>query len=345
MTVLELTKLERVFGERMEEAKYLVSKTNKSSILIIQQFPTDLDKVTLYPRVRESISNILAFVELGDIEVLKYVVEKSDGFFDYIVMDSDLKCSFSEPLISYAKRNVKKSKYFSYSDNSTWADSAVEFIQNIEGDISGKNVLVAGEGLLTNKLLLRLYERDSNINWLANHTQKNFPQFLKSFFHDKVSGALNIVLEDSDLSDINFVIGSSVKKESISSVAASKLNKSIRLYDIGIGNFSSSVIKIVEKKNCRVFRLDNRAGISSMVVGLLETDYLVNKMMGKVVLKDIELVSGGIMGHSGAIIVDNVNSPSYIIGIADGEGRVKFTPENEKELRDYNRIQKMISKI
>ena len=114
---------------------------------------------------------------------------------------------------------------------------------------------------------------------------------------------------------------------------------------MGIGNFPADFIFAAATKQNKIYRLDNRAGISSMVLSLFETDYLIRKMMGVVNIKDVELVSGGIMGHKGAIIVDNVYQPTHVIGIADGKGRVKFTPETDKERNDYLFVKRLISPV
>jgi hypothetical protein len=66
--------------------------------------------------------------------------------------------------------------------------------------------------------------------------------------------------------------------------------------------------------------------------------------MGKVTIKTTEIVAGGIMGRNGAIIVDNIKDPSYVIGVADGRGRVKYDPETSQENNDYNFVQRLLKK-
>jgi hypothetical protein len=338
---MDFTSLKRKFQDRLDETTFLVSKTNKSSVLIIQQFPRDQDTEILLPRVRESISNIIAFVELGNAETLEYVLESSDGVFDAIAMDADIKCAESASLVSLAKSRVNKSKLFFYSDNATWADSAIHFIQNIEKGLLGKKILIAGQGLLCIKLIQNLRDFDAKIFW---YNQDLHPGEIEPALPVPYRERVQIVNDEIDFSVIDIIVGAAVKEESISPKIIKQCKAEINVFDIGIGNFSVAVIAVLESRKCKIFRLDNRAGISSTMLGLFETDYLINKMMGTVTIKGVELVSGGVMGHKGAVIVDSIKDPSYIVGIADGKGMVNLVPENDAEQYGLDFVQKLITR-
>lgn len=285
-----MSKLKDIFQERIRQTNNLVDRTNKSSVLVIQQFPTEEDQDTLYPNVRESVSNIMAFIELGDVDTLKEVLAASDGVFDAIAMDSDIKCSFSSALVEYASENVKKSKLLWYSDMTTWADAGMNLVTSLENGVYKKNVLLTGEGLLVDKLSRRLTELGATVN--GNE-------------------------------EIDLVIGAAIKKNSLDAANISHVKKGAKVYDIGIGNFSGEDINQFKAKDCTLYRIDIRAGISSVVLGLFETDYLVNKVMGQAKIKGVELVAGGVLGNDGAVIIDDINHPSHIIGVADGKGYIK----------------------
>ena len=338
---MDFTALKRKFQDRLDETSFLVEKTNKSSVLIIQQFPHDKDTEILLPRVRESISNIIAFVELGSAETLEYVLARSDGVFDAIAMDADIKSNTSVSLVSLAKSGIKASKLFFYSDNTTWADSAIQFIQNIEKGLLGKNILIAGAGMLCNKLIQSLCGFDAKIFWYKKmvDAQTSEPESLL-----QCDRAVQILSDELDCSVIDLIIGAAIKEESISPELIQSCRGAINVFDIGIGNLSPEAIAVLENRKCKIFRLDNRAGISSTILGLFETDYLINRMMGMVKIRGVEMVSGGVMGHKGAIIVDSIKDPSYIVGIADGKGRVRLVPQSDAEETALKFVQKLITR-
>ena len=68
-----------------------------------------------------------------------------------------------------------------------------------------------------------------------------------------------------------------------------------------------------------------------MVLRLLETDHLVRHKMGLLEVKGVEIVAGGLLGGPGAIVVDSINNPEYIIGVADGCGNLKAKPTHEDD--------------
>ena len=80
------------------------------------------------------------------------------------------------------------------------------------------------------------------------------------------------------------------------------------------------------------------------MLGLLETEYLIKEMMGSITIKGVELVAAGVMGHRGAIIVDSIRDPSYIVGIANGKGRLNLVPQTPDEENSIRFVEKLIAK-
>lgn len=341
---MDFAAFQSTFLERIEATRFLVEQTNKSSVLVIQQFPTADDTEILLPAVRESISNIIAFVELGDLETLKHVFAHADGNFDAIAMDSDVKHERSHALIDYVKGAVTKAKVFYYSDTNVWAESALTFIQHVEKGVKGKNVLVAGTGILVAKLLNNLSDYGANLFYLPGRIPSQNQQ-LRGASSTGSRKAFQTIDDSCDLSGMDLLIGASIKQVSVDDGVAQRLRRGINIYDMGIGNFSGDFIVGAREREHQVYRLDNRAGISSIVLSLFETDYLITKMMGAVSIKDVELVSGGILGRKGAVIVDNVYKPTHVIGLADGEGRVNFAPTTDKENQDLLFVKRLIAAI
>jgi hypothetical protein len=230
---------------------------------------------------------------------------------------------------------------FFYNDNYVWAESALNYIQVVEHGIVDKNILLCGEGVLFDQLLNRVVAAGGNVFLLDKNQPAQY-----SFPVDASGRAAKVsfIKNDSSLKKINIVIGSSLKKVSLAENLLDQFGCNVDFYDIGIGNFPEKIIELIETKHFRVFRLDNRAGISGLLISLFETNYLISEMMGRVKVKGVEIVAGGIMGKNGSIIVDNIKNPSYIIGIADGRGKVKAKPDNKEELKNIQFVQKLIDK-
>ena len=63
--------------------------------------------------------------------------------------------------------------------------------------------------------------------------------------------------------------------------------------------------------------------------------------MGETTIGDIRLVSGGIIGENGVVVVDNYRNLQQILGVANGEGVFK-TQLDETDQQHINKLQKLL---
>ena len=287
----------RVFGDRLESTAVLAARTNKATVLVVQQFPVAEDHGALFPLVRESIANIMAFVELGAAHDLSWVLDAAGSAFNWVVVDCDHKLPASAEIVAMARSRVPDSQLLFYSDNQVWFDSGLDMVQRLERGLTGKRVVICGSGTLADCFAAVLPRIGAIV-----------------VGPDEVSSVPDVPL---------IVLGLSQKKESVDSSLVERLAARSSIYDIGIGNLSLSTADLGRSRGLAMYRLDNRAGVSSAVVRLLETDYMVGKLMGQLRLKDTDIVAGGLLAPAGAVIVDDIRNPTWIFGIADGKGRFK----------------------
>lgn len=288
---MELLDIKETLDRRIDEISSLVAITNKSSVLVIKQFPHDKDEITLIPPPLESISNVLCFVELGSSKIAEAVINMMDGIVDYIIVDEDLKLVQSQNIIDACVDKTKKSKLFFFSDTEAWINAALTFIQQVCNGIYDKKIAVLGEGILF----------------------QAFSQKLKNM------GSTLVGKNDIDLADL--VVGANIKKQL--ELPIIKLKPGVIFFDLGLGNFSPETINRGIEEGATFYRSDMRAGISSTVLRILETDYLLRNMMGTTKIAGVEVAAGGVIGAEGAIILDDISKPSYLFGVANGDGTFK----------------------
>ena len=92
-----------VFRERLEAVVALATRTNKATVLVVQQFPVAEDAGVLFPHVRESIATIMGFVELGTADDLSWVLDTAHEAFNWIVVDCDQKLPGSAGVVALAR--------------------------------------------------------------------------------------------------------------------------------------------------------------------------------------------------------------------------------------------------
>lgn len=306
-----------VFRERLEAVVALATRTNKATVLVVQQFPVAEDAGVLFPHVRESIATIMGFVELGTADDLSWVLDAAQEAFNWIVVDCDQKLPGSAEVVTMARARVKPEQLLFYSDNQVWFDSGLDIVQRLEGGLTGKTVLLCGAGPLADCFAAAL------------------PRI----------GASIVRSDDlrSTVAPPSLVLGTAQKRESIGEAIVERLPAGSALYDVGLGNLSLAAADLARSRGMRLYRLDNRAGISSAIIRLLETDYMVGKLMGHLRLKDVDIVAGGLLAQTGAVIVDDIHSPSLIFGVADGKGRFKepLEPADEERVNFVRSLMRM----
>ena len=299
---------ESVFRERLDAVADLAGRTNKATVLVVQQFPVADDRGVLFPHVRESIANILSFVELGAAADLSWVLQTALAHdFNWIAVDCDRKLPESTAIVEMARAAVPNQRLLFYSDNQVWFDSGLDIVQRLEGGLSGKRVLVCGSGPL------------------ADCFRESLPRIgviVAAFEEIEAPGGLPSI-----------VIGVAQKRESIDAALIERLPADAAIYDIGLGNLSVTAADRARERRLRLYRLDNRAGISSAIIRLLETDFMVGKLMGHLRLRDVDIVAGGLLAPAGAVIVDDIRNPAVIFGVADGRGRFRDSLDAADEAR------------
>jgi len=110
------------------------------------------------------------------------------------------------------------------------------------------------------------------------------------------------------------------------------------------GKSMSGVVDVADHYGVHVWRLDCGPALVAEAERVLNTyDRFVQAAGEKNVALDVRVVAGGIVGRRGDLVVDHINRPRYILGVADGCGGVLPTgPESSDRVR---LVQKWIESI
>ncbi len=205
--------------DRLDEIAALAARTNKATVLVVQQFPVVEDGGVCFPPVRESIANLLAFVELGTAHDLDAILACAESF-NWIAVDADHKLPESARIVQTAGARVPPGRLLFYSDNQVWFDSALDMVQRIEGGVSGRAVVMCGLGPLADSLALTL------------------PRI----------GAC-VIVPDDETSPLHasIVLGASQKRESIDAALVQRLPANAAVYDVGIGNLTFEAAELARR--------------------------------------------------------------------------------------------------
>jgi hypothetical protein len=94
--------------------------------------------------------------------------------------------------------------------------------------------------------------------------------------------------------------------------------------DVGKGNVEGYAIKRAIEENIDIIRGDITASLYGFISHRQQMLDIIKYKIGRVEIKPgISIVSGGVLGRSGEVVVDNYSSPSIVYGVADGSGNMK----------------------
>lgn len=331
------------YSGMLNKVQTLTKQTNKSSVLIVQQRPNPNDSEYAFPAIRESISNIVGFVGVTDDRFANDIVAMSVGCFDKILIDTDLKRDNSKEIIESIVEASKRNNVdlASYSDIDTWISASINFIFRMESNwLADKKVMLVGRNPLATRMIMELVNRNVKVCLNPNEYggAKSLP--FNNFSTLTFDSDLIVSYDAEDADEFDVLLGCSIGEnyEHLKEIERFTFKS---IYDIGINNFSKDFISKVIESGGRAFRSDDRAGIAGIVLSIMETDYLVNNNMGRKNIGEIHVVSGGVIGQEGDVVVDNVNDPTVVLGIASGKGTFK-SDVSEDDIRKVEKIKSLI---
>lgn len=246
------------------------------------------------------------------------VIQMFDGTAKYIYVDVERKQDID--FVSIGQAHIQTSRLREMKPNDLAMEAADILIYKTIKD-KNANVLIIGTGNIGIKLAIRLTERNYNV-FLHGRNQKKVENFVTMINQMLPKYSKKINVWRNEPIDVLCSMVSAV--EVIDDSYIPSLRQGALAIDGGIGNFSKGFIKNAHLKEINVLRLDVR--ISNDLLNGIDQSYNSNfftDIKGEKDFNGIHIVSGGIIGKEGDVIVDRIHFPKRVIGIANGIGGVK----------------------
>lgn len=332
MLIEDTLSKEQLFLQKNHEKAIMISTTAKHN-----------EGFMLLPRRNIKNMNISGFI-INDSQIAKEVITFFDGKVDYIYIDVERKQHIN--LFNIANNYIRKSKLVTVKPNDMTLESCDLLIRSYFTDnLYNKKVIVIGTGNLSSKIAVRLAERQAEVFIMGRIQEKESDS----------ARALNLFLPKYSTPIQPFQkFSNKYKADLIVSFISGKLENEGRLHPIisensfiidgGINNFSKAFVRNGLSQGVIITRLDTRIALPYQIISQMDyTKNFFKEVFGSKDVHGVEIVSGGVIGNEGAVIVDNIKQPSQIIGIADGSGGVKADGKLSETERDQ--IQKIQSLI
>ncbi len=332
----------------LEEINSIGRLENKPTIFTIANTKKYDNAQMYFPPIRDTIYGVAGNVVVFTVDQAKKVASYVNGKVDYVLVDAEkkiLKSEYGTHDAGNVERTVfeivDKSKVYSFKANDLTVDAIDCFISQFKKPLSiterGKNVAIIGAGNIGSKLALSIVERGVNVKIYRRNIEHS----------KKIADALNIIKTGELLAKVessanaveactncDIVIGATPGTPGINKECVDVMKEGGLIIDVGKGSIEKDAIPYAVSKGITVIRADVRAGFEAALCNIFNTVDLIENIMGSRKIDGITVVSGGIMGEEGDVVVDNYKKPRRVVGIANGHGDIKrkITDEDYKKL-------------
>ena len=223
--------------------------------------------------------------------------------------------------------HIEKSHFQEYKPNDVTVESVWHFLSNKYRTLSGKRVAIIGSGNIGFKLALKLVESGSHVELVRRDLWRG----------TLMADAINIAKHESTIAIAHYnpnplqaslfcdvLIGCTDGTPVITWKMIQSMKPDGIVIDVAKGSvYKDAVQKAVEHK-IPIIRCDITSAIDGLISTIERTQIIMEQEMGRQEIeKGVFIVSGGCMGLSGDIVVDNYRNPIRIIGVANGMGDLK----------------------
>lgn len=313
---------------------------HKTIILTIATTNKKEDEPYLTP-IREFNNFIVAgciLFKLSDLyKITKLIADLPDLIFidneNYLRQsDADLSNIASlnseryETLFNASIKHFPKAKIFEYKPSDLTVNAAWSFITQKLGSVSGRKISIIGAGNIGSKLALKLTESGGVVTINRRNSEKgttiaNGLNNIKSSFCDnpiKYVDDKTLALQEAEI-----VIGASNGIQVIHRQMLKDVSKDCMFLDLGKNNFSTNAIELINQARMQFYRTDVTAALEGMVTEAIHTRKMIDTSIGRKKLSFCTIISGGVFGAVGEVVVDDISDPKIIFGISRGDGTLK----------------------
>jgi hypothetical protein len=280
---------------------------------------------------RECEGMVFGNAEVGSLDAMKACIDALEGRVDYIIYDTALlgKVVHPDTIREWSKR---KSVLLPYSDLGVWIASVRHLILALLPDFLLAKTVIVSQGEKSEPFASRLA---IDLAWFCQDIW---------IFNVDDEPAESRGERDGIFGGADIIIGGSVYQQVITAEDVRRTGKKPIIIDAGIGTITSEAAEYARINDLVMIRIDNRAAMAGTLFSIIQSHDLVSRVMGVATIDGVAVVAGGIVGKPGAVIVDSINSPVQVIGIADGTGKVRYEPLDDSERKNLDLVKNAVER-
>ena len=290
-----------------------------------------------FSSLREAEHYVCGNMMVSGVNDLPQIIEIIDGRIDEILIDVEKKKAACSRMDAIIGRCVKKSKV-SYFRGNLVAACAFEqiflaYCAHKGIDFADRRACVVGAGHLGAKIAQILLEYGMQVDLYDRNQSRarKVTEAITTMAASECRGKAYPVSTDTILKEKYLLIaGVTNGIPAVTVQMVERLENDGFLIDAGLKTVTEEAMSKAHKVAKPVFCLVATPGFNGMMLSHFEADKIISSLGRRAVEGDFSLVSGGMMGEYGDVIVDDVVVPTKVIGVAKGDGLVLVGQEKDK---------------
>lgn len=268
---------------------------------------------------------------LRDPILLPAIACRFEDIVTMFLVDCEVKSGVD--LAAAARGAIPSEKRHFFKPNDFTVEAADEWIAQRMPDLAGVRAAVIGAGNIGAKLALRLAERGCEVRLVGRRLDSLHAAVAGLNAQARGVGSI-IAVSDAEkaCADAAVIVGCT-PGTSVIEVAAIEASDAALLLDVGNGCFTQAAIAAARREGMALEVLSPMAGWEGFVRRYLATRRLQQGLGRRQLADGIWIVSVGIMGAEGDVLVDDVSKPGRVIGVCNGMGDLLYGEEMAQRIK------------
>jgi hypothetical protein len=324
-------------GESVERARELAALSadraraaNKVSIFGVTCTANRRNPPLFFSGMRDTADSAGVSAVLGEARWGLPVVQAVDGIVDFILLDIEGKTQGWAEVTRQILSGSWKSRLLTYHPNDLTARAADALLAQLGVHPGERPVAVVGAGHVGARIAQRLVERGHAVRlWRRDASAlRATVEAVNSLRGPHAAGrAMAATSVAEAAAGARAVLGCAAGMAVLGPEAIQGLADDAIVLDVGNGTVAPEAIAAAAARGLTLLCLNFRSAYEGEVAILLRTRDLVERQIGRRRIGEVTVISGGVLGRRGDVIVDNYARPTQIYGIADGKGDVVIPME------------------
>lgn len=269
--------------------------------------------------VRETETTITGTVLVRNEAAAVEIIKAFDGEADYFLVDSEVKNEFNN-LQEIAKENIKKSRVLICKPNDFTVESLDMLVALLFPFLEDRKIFIVGAGNIGAKTALKMCERGGEV-YMYDIDKDRLKAVISGLNVIKRSNSSIKEVEGPEMGarDSDLIIGCAPGVPAITKEMVRTMNGKGKVIDAGNRNVEAEAIEAASERGIEVLSLSSLGGYRGMIENFRWQREILENVRERRVGKS-RIITPGILGKKGDVLVDKIEEPKRVFGICDGRG-------------------------